>query len=292
MRELPSINFSEQTCLITGATSGIGFVAAREMARLGATVVGVGRNQAKNESAVAAIRSEVANARVEYLLADLSILSDVRRLGDEIDTRYASLNILVNNAGAFFNRRNESRDGLEMTFALNHLAPFLLTTLLLEKLKASAPARIITVSSGAHFMGRIRLHDLQMKRGYNGWGAYGMSKLANVMFTYALARRLESTPAPASITANCLHPGFVASEFGKNNGKQYTWDMALMTPWSIPLQHGAQICLYLAPSPEVARLSGRYFDHQQHDLPSANVSYDIAQQERLWEVSTQLTGLA
>jgi len=285
-------DLTSKTCLVTGATSGIGLVTARELARMGATVVGVGRNPEKSAAIAAQIRQETGNPRVEYLLADLSVQADIRRLNDQFRAKYDRLHILVNNAGGFYMKRYETADGLEMTFALNHLSYFLLTNLLLDVIQSSAPARIVNVSSGASFGGQINFDDLQATRRYAGWPAYSMSKLANVMFTYALARRLQSELRGApSVTANCLHPGFVASNFAKNNGRLYDWAMSLMKPITLPPEKGAQTSLYLATSPEVTGVTGKYFDDKQRNVPSAKISYDEAQQERLWQVSAQLTNI-
>jgi NAD(P)-dependent dehydrogenase (short-subunit alcohol dehydrogenase family) len=283
------IPLSSQTALVTGATAGIGLVTARELARMGARVVGVGRNAQKSAAIAAQIRQETGNPNVEYLLADLSVQADIRQLAEKFRAKYDQLHILVNNAGGFFMKRHETADGLEMTFALNHLSYFLLTNLLLDELKASARAdasvRIVNVSSGANFGGQINFDDLQGVRHYAGWSAYSMSKLANVMFTYALARRLDGS----GVSANCLHPGFVASNFAKNNGKLYNIAMSLMKPLTISPEKGARTSLYLATSPEVAGITGKYFDDKQRNVSSAKVSYDEAQQEKLWEVSAQLT---
>ena len=199
-------------CLITGGTNGIGKSTAQELARMGATVVIVGRNAQKTAQVVEEIRAASGNKNVDSLLADLSSQQEVRRLADEFKSKYAQLHVLLNNAGAVFMQRQLSVDGIEMTFALNHLAYFLLTNLLLDTLKASAPARIINVSSDAHARGKIEFDNLQGERSYSS-GAYGNSKLANILFTMELARRLEGT----GVTVNALHPGFVATGFGKNN---------------------------------------------------------------------------
>ncbi len=283
-------SMSGKVCLVTGATAGIGLETARELARRGAVVVGVGRSAEKSASVAAQIRQQTGSQAVEYLLADLSQQSQVRRLAQEFRARYSRLDVLVNNAGAFFMKRYLSADGLELTFALNHLSPFLLTNLLLETLIASgkpgAAARVVNVSSGAHFGAKLDFNDLQSQR-YSGWGAYSLSKLANVLFTYELARRLADQP----VTANVLHPGFVASNFATNNGRLWRWVLALMKPWTLTPERGAQTSLLLATSPKLESVTGKYFDDQQREMPSAKISYDRQNQQRLWQTSLELTGL-
>ena len=275
-------------CLITGATSGIGLVTARELAACGATVAMVGRNETKTRAAVEAIRQQTGNAEVDYLLADLSSQAAVRGVADAFQRRYGALHVLVNNAGAVFMRRQETADGLELTFALNHLAPFLLTNLLLDTLRANTPARVVTVGSMAHRGAHIPFDDLQQTKGrYSAFGVYGQTKLANIMFTYALARRLEGS----GITANTLHPGFVGSNFARNNGPVMNAAMSLARPFAINVEKGAATSIYLASSPEVASVSGQYF-YKCKPIRSSQASYDVAAQERLWQVSEQLTGLA
>lgn len=273
--------------LITGATAGIGEVTARELARLGATVVGVGRSAEKCARVAERLRAETGNPSVRFLAADLSSQAAIRRLAAEFQRTYARLDVLVNNAGAYFMRRQTSADGLEMTFALNHLGYFLLTTLLLDRLAASAPARIVNVASGAHSYGRIDFADVQAKRRYNGFTAYSQSKLANVLFTYELARRL----AGARVTANVLHPGFVASSFGHNNGGWVAF-MFRVLQWlgGITPEQGAQTSVYLAASPDVEGVTGAYFVRRQA-VPSSPASYDVATAARLWRLSEALTGL-
>ncbi len=202
-----------KVCLITGATSGIGLVTAQALAQHGAQVVLVGRDAARGAQSVAQIKQATGNDAVDLLLADLSSQADVATLAQTFQQRYERLDVLVNNAGAIFTERQVSVDGVEMTFALNHLGYFLLTHHLLGLLKTSAPCRIINVASSAHRRGRIHLDDLQGEWNFGGWRAYCQSKLANIMFTYELAKRLSGT----QITANTLHPGFVATRFGHNN---------------------------------------------------------------------------
>ena len=275
-------------CLITGATSGIGLVTARELAARGATVAIVGRNETKTRATVEAIRQQTGNAEVDYLLADLSSQAAVRGVADAFQRRYGALHVLVNNAGAVFMRRQQTADGLELTFALNHLAPFLLTNLLLDTLRANTPARVVTVGSMAHRGAHIPFDNLQQTKGrYSAFGVYGQTKLANIMFTYALARRLEGS----GVTANTLHPGFVGSNFARNNGPVMNVAMSLARPFAINVEKGAETSIYLASSPEVATMSGQYF-YKCKPKRSSQASYDVAAQERLWQVSEQLTGLA
>ena len=288
---MKQIDMSGKICLVTGATAGIGLVAARALAEQGATVIGVGRNREKNAAAVAQIKQQTGNPDIEYLLADLSVQKDVRALAEQIKRKYARLHVLVNNAGALFLKRQQSADGIEMTFALNHLNYFLLTNLLLEPLKASAQAqssaRIINVSSRAHVrVAGLNSDDLQNQQGYTGFQAYGQSKLANVLFTYELARRLEGT----GVTVNALHPGFVATRFATNNG----WLTRLVRPvldlFALSAEEGAQTILYLATSPEVEGVTGRYFVESKA-VPSSPASHDAAAARRLWDISAEMTRL-
>ena len=242
-------------CLITGGTNGIGKSTAQELARMGATVVIVGRNAQKTSQVVEEIRAASGNNTVDSLLADLSSQQDVRHLANEFKSKYSHLHVLLNNAGSVFLQRQLSVDGIEMTFALNHLAYFLLTNLLLDTIKAGAPARIINVSSGAHTAGRIEFDNLQGERNY-GTNAYGNSKLANILFTMELARRLEGS----GVTVNALHPGFVATGFAKNNGRVIAALVSLFTPLvARSPAKGAETSIYLASSPSVEWHYGEIF---------------------------------
>lgn len=276
----------DKVVLITGATNGIGRVAALELAKMGARVVIVGRSREKTE----AVRQEIlaAGGNADSLLADLSALDEVRRLAAEFRARYDRLDVLVNNAGAIFARRQATADGYEMTFALNHLNYFLLTHLLLDVLKASAPARIVNVSSDAHRSAQMNFDDLQHENSYgmSGFQAYGRSKLANVLFTYELARRLAGT----SVTANALHPGFVATGFGRNMPGLMNRVMGIMHRFAITPEQGAQTLIYLASSPEVEGVTGKYFD-KNRPVRSSPASYDETAQKRLWDISERLAGL-
>lgn len=279
---------SGKVVLVTGATSGIGLVTARELARMGATMVLVGHDTARARDAVAAIQRHTANPRVESLLADLSSQEQVRRLASEFKDRYDRLDVLINNAGAVFYHRETSVDGLEMTLALNHFAPFLLTSLLLDRLAATPLSRVVTVSSMAHRGQTIPFDDLQHERGpYRAFQVYGQTKLANILFTNELARRLAGT----AVTANALHPGFVATNFGLAPGGLLGLGMRVARLVATSPERGAQTSIYLASSPDVQGVTGRYFV-KCRPARSSRASYDIAAARRLWEASERLTGLS
>lgn len=279
------------TILITGATAGIGEVTALELARTGATVVGVGRNPAKCAAVAAHIRQVTGNPNVEFLVADLAVQAQIRQLATEFCQKYARLDVLINNAGAVFFQRQVSADGIEMTWALNHLNYFLLTNLLLERLQASAPARIINVASAAHQTGKINFADLEGRQRYSAMGAYAQSKLANILFTKELARRL----AGSGVTANTLHPGFIASNFAMDNfvgwRRVFAWlyrgiqRVAARSP-----EQGAATPIYLATDPTVATISGEYFVNKRIRKPAA-AAQDGQVAQRLWTVSEQMVGL-
>jgi NAD(P)-dependent dehydrogenase (short-subunit alcohol dehydrogenase family) len=278
---------THKTALVTGATSGIGKATAEALARQGMTVVLVARDAEKGRAVLEEIRSKSGNSNLDVLLADLSSQAAIRQLAEEFQRKYSKLHLLVNNAGGVFGVRKLTVDGLEYTFAFNHLAYFLLTNLLLDTLKASAPARIVNVSSGAQRMGKINFADLQGEQRYSAQAAYSQSKLANVLFTYALARRLEAT----GVTTNVLHPGVVRTQFGRVE-TPLLWRVLfpLIDPFMLTPEKGAETAIYLATSPEVEGVSGKYFAKQKA-VRSHSISYDQAVQERLWEVSAQLTHL-
>jgi NAD(P)-dependent dehydrogenase (short-subunit alcohol dehydrogenase family) len=276
-----------RVCWVTGATSGIGQASARALAAMGATLIVVGRNEPKTRAVVEQIKQQTGNSAVEYVLADLSAQGQIRALADSVLARYPQLHVLINNAGAIYSKRALTVDGLEMTFALDHLAYFLLTNLLLDRLKASAPARIVSVASQQHTGARIDFDDLMSERGYRTFRAYGKAKLANILFTYELARRLEGS----GVTANCLHPGVIASGIGRNNGGLLSLGMSIVAPFFKKPEQGAAAVVYLATSPEVDGVSGRYFD-ERRETRSSPASYDEATARRLWEISAGLTGLA
>jgi retinol dehydrogenase-14 len=273
-----------KTVLVTGGTNGIGLVTARELARMGAQVTIVSRNAEKCASVAEAIRTKTGNP-VDFIAADLSTLAGINEAAASFKQRHTRLHVLVNNAGAMFVRRKLSADGYEMTFALNHLNYFLLTILLLDLLKASAPARIVNVSSGSHLGASLDFANLQGEKHYRGMQAYGQSKLTNVLFTYELARRLEGT----GVTANALHPGTVATGFARNNGLVFDIGTKFAGLFFRKPEQGAQTSIYLASSPEVEGVTGKYFfDCQAVD--SSPLSHDQVLANRLWQISLELTG--
>ena len=276
-----------KTCIVTGATNGIGEVTAQTLAQMGATVIGVGRNPVKCVETADRIKAATGNNNVDFLVADLASQAQVRQLADVIKRKVARIDVLVNNAGMYFAARQENADGIEMTWALNHLNYFLLTNQLLDVLKASTPARIVSVSSAAHIGAKIRFDDVQFNNGYSGWAAYGQSKLANVLFTYELARRLEGT----RVTANVLHPGFVATGFGHNNGGLMGAGMKLFQRLAARSpEKGAETSIHLATSPEVEGVSGKYFA-DKIAVKSSPESYDRDTATRLWLLSEEQTGI-
>jgi retinol dehydrogenase-14 len=282
-------SMGEKICLITGATSGIGKATAMGLVNMGASVVMVGRDRGRGEAALAEIKEKSTNASVDLMLADLSSQQEIRRLAVEFKEAYPRLDVLINNAGLFRSKRITTADGLEMTFAVNHLAYFLLTKLLLDVLEASAPSRIVNVSSGEQRNGTIDFDDLQGEKGYEGPKAYSQSKLADVLFTYELARRLEGT----GVTANCLHPGGripVRTNFGSGVSGVFGFTVRALRPLMISPEKGAETSIYLASSQEVEGLSGRYFV-KKAESRSSDVSYDERIAKRLWEVSADLTNL-
>lgn len=275
--------------MITGATNGIGRIAALELARKGAHVVVHGRARERVEAVVAEISAAGGQAR--GLLADLSRMSDIHALADDFKRQYDRLDVLINNAGAVFTDRQLSADGCEMTFAVNHISYFLLTHLLLDVIKASAPARIINVSSDAHKAVKALDFD-HLGQGGAGFGAYSQSKMMNLLFTFELARRLEGS----GVTVNALHPGFVATGFGKNNSGTVGAIMrfvvgTLMKPMARTPEQGAQTTVYLASSPQVEGVTGQYFVDSRPAQPQP-YAHDREAQRRLWERSEQITGIA
>ena len=273
-----------KTCMVTGANAGIGKATALGLAKMGATVVMVCRSRERGELALAEITRESGNDSVFLLLADLSSQTAIRNLVADFTATYPRLHVLINNAGIIPKRRTVTEDGLETQLAVNHLAYFLLTNLLLDKLKASAPARILNVSSQAHQGASLDFDDLQSERSYRPTHVYAWTKLANVLFTYELARRLEAI----HVTANCLHPGAVATKLLADYMPSVLRFMAKI--FGITPENGAQTSLYLAGSPEVEGVSGKYFVKQK-SVPSSKASYDRTAARRLWEVSAKLTGL-
>jgi retinol dehydrogenase-12 len=276
-----------KTCVITGATSGIGLETARRLGALGARLVLVGRNPDKGEAAISRLRGEVPGVAVEMHYADLSRPDEIRRLADDLLKTASRIDVLVNNAGAVFADRNTTPDGLELTFALNHMGYFRLTALLRDRLIASAPARVVNVASEAHRGSHLDFEDLQSSRHYKGWRAYQRSKLANILFTRELARRLQGT----GVTANSLHPGFVASGFGGNNRGIWRLGIALVKlVAAIPVERGAETPVYVASSHELDGISGKYFSDCRQRQPDA-AAQDDKTAARLWKESERLIGL-
>lgn len=274
-------------CLVTGATSGIGKVTARELASLGAHVIIVSRNEEKCKKTIREIQQDIGKRALEYYVADLSVQREIRDLVDRFAEQHDSLDVLINNAGALFTSRKESADGIEMTLALNHLNYFLLTNLLLGHLKNAPSARIINVASAAHQGATIDFEDLQKEKKYSGMNVYGQSKLANILFTYELDRRLQDE----DITVNAMHPGFVGSNFGKNNGGLLKLAMSIMHIFARSPEEGADTVIHLASSPKVQDISGKYFMDKRQKR-SSEESYDEEVAEHLWKVSEELTGLS
>jgi len=271
-------------CLVTGATAGIGEATASGLASLGATVIVAGRNTERCSASVERIKQRTRNPEVAYLVADLASQREVRRLAGEFKTRYARLDVLVNNAGAINLARRSTVDRIELTFALNHLSYFLLTDLLIDLMISSAPARIVNVSSSSHRQTGINFENLQGGGRYRGFRAYAQSKLGNVLFTYELARRLEGT----GVTANALHPGVVATRFLANNGKIGPIFSFLFGLRGISPENGARTSIYLASSNEVEGVTGSYYE-KSRAVRSADASYDEDAAARLWEISADMT---
>lgn len=274
-------------CMITGATSGMGKATASTLAHMDATVILVARNQSKGEAVRDEIRAQSGNRNVEMMLADLSSQQAIRDLVKNFQQSYQHLHVLVNNAGGIFFRRETTVDGLEMTFAVNHLAPFLLTNLLLDTMKASAPASIINISSSLERVGTLNLDDLQSKKRYISVAAYAQAKLAMMLFTYELARRVEGT----GVTVNAVTPGPVATDFGKSGNHPMNIFLPLLFRFAISAQEGAQTAISLAVSPEFAGENGKAFYHDR-ELHSSRKSYDVALQKKLWQASEELTAAA
>ena len=279
---------SGKTILITGATNGIGRAAARELARAGATIALVGRNPQRIATTVAAIRRESGNGAVNGLQADLSLLSEVRQLAAEFQQRYERLDVLLNNAGAVFRQREDTAEGFERTFALNHLSYFLLTNLLLDLLQRSAPARVINVAStGHHSAGHFDFENIDGRKSWGGTGfpAYALSKLANILFTRELARRLEGS----GVTANALHPGTVLTDIWKSSFIARIVGFFGLLFMRRP-ERGAETMVWLATAPEIAADSGGYYVDCQ-PAPLSRGARDDAAARRLWELSVRLCGL-
>jgi retinol dehydrogenase 12 len=282
---MTTLNLRGKVCLLTGATRGIGRAAANALARTGLTLVLVGRDRPRVEDTVREVRAATGQGNVEGLVADLSLRGEVRRLASEVRARYPRLDVLVNNAGAIFTRREETSEGTEKTLALNHLAYFLLTLELLDLLKASAPSRVVNVASEAHRGTRLDFDDLESKKDYSGLRVYGQSKLMNILFTAELARRLAGT----GVTVNSLHPGVVATGFGQNTPGLFKSLVRLAAPFLTTPEKGAKTLVYLATSPEVEGVTGKYFTKSREERPSPRAR-DLEMAGKLWEASERLVG--
>ena len=273
--------------VITGATSGIGAVAAEQLAAMGARIVLVARDKTRAEAELARLREKSTGPQPSVHYADLALLEDMQRVGREIASAESRIDVLINNAGALFSHRILTRDGLETTFATNHMSYFVLTEMLRQRLVASAPARVINTSSDAHRRAKLDFDDLQSANGYAGFKVYGRSKLANILYTRELARSLAGT----GVTANSLHPGFVATRFGDQSGGAFSVMVRLAKSFAISPEKGAETIVYLASSGEVSKVSGEYFYKCRAAAPTKEAQDDEAAR-RLWQASARLAGLA
>ena len=275
-----------KTVVITGATSGIGAVAARELAQQGARIVLIARDRSRGEQTLQRLE-EIAPGRNHVAhYANLSRLAEMKRVSEIIAASEERIDVLINNAGAVFSTRQVTGDALEMTFATNHIAYFVVTWLLLERLKATPGARIVSTASHAHKRAKLDFNDLQSEKHFSGFGMYDRSKLMNILFTRELAHRLEGT----GVTANCLHPGFVATRFAEGSAGLVSAVVRGAKKFALTPEEGAKTIIYLASSADVARVSGKYFYHCKEALPSADAQSD-ADARRLWDASLQLSGL-
>ena len=270
-------------CLVTGATDGIGKISARVLAEKGAKVIIVGRNPEKSETVLAELKSSSGNENIDLLMADLAVMQEVYDLAEQVISHYDRLDILLNNAGGYFAKHELTSDGLERTFALNHMSYFLLTNKLMELLKSSAPARIVNVSSDAHYGVDMDFENLNGEQEYKAWKAYQKSKLANVLFTYELLKKV-----PADITVNCLHPGFVATNFGHNIGGFFGPVLKIAQRISaIDPEEGAKTSIFLCSAPEVKGVSGKYF-YKCQPKTSSRESRNMDTGKRLWQISSDI----
>ena len=274
----------DKTIVISGITSGIGNFTARDLAARGARLVLIARNKERAQTVVEQIKKETGNNNIDLFIADLSVIKETRNIGRKISEKYPVIDILINCAGLIFPRRYESAEGIEMTFALNHLGYFVLTHSLLKNLKAAPAARIINVASEAQRSGKLNFEDLNLKEGYSAFKAYSQSKLANIMFTYELARRLDDS----RVTVNAVHPGVVKSRFGRDFQGIWRLLFALFKPFMRNVEKGSETVIWLATSPEVEGISGKYFSDKK-EIRSNNISYDEQAAKRLWEVSEEMT---
>jgi NAD(P)-dependent dehydrogenase (short-subunit alcohol dehydrogenase family) len=276
----------DKVCIITGTTSGIGKVTAKELARMGATVVMVCRNKDKGNVLLDEIKAETGNQNIDLFVADLSSQKEVRRIADEIKTKYPVIDVIVNNAGAINEKRTETIDNIETTFATNHLAPFLLTHLLLDNIKAAPKARIVNLASEAARMGKINFSDLGFKEGYTPMKSYCQSKLANILFTLELCDQLKG----ANITVNCMHPGVVNTGFGKELKGFTKFFFSTLSSLLRKPEKGAETAIWLASSSAVEGVTGKYFQDKK-ELKMQKHYTDMATAKKLWDVSTDMTGL-
>ncbi len=276
----------DKICIVTGANSGIGKAAATKMALMGAQVVMICRNKEKGLVALKEIENSTKSNKIELMVADLSSQKEIRQLADKIKQKYPQIHVLVNNAGGVNGKRSETIDKIETTFATNHLACFLLTNLLMENLKSTAGSRIVNVASEAQRTGRINFEDINLKSGYSSIKSYSQSKLANILFTYELARRLINTQT----TVNCLHPGVVRTNFGMGLNGIFKFIILIMRPFMRSSEKGAETLVWLATSPDVATITGKYFSDKK-EIKSNEISYDLDVADRLWKLSEVMTGL-
>ncbi|KAA3644693.1 MAG: SDR family NAD(P)-dependent oxidoreductase [Chloroflexi bacterium] len=278
----------DKLVLITGGTSGIGFETARALAEMGAHVIITARDEEKGHNNVEALKRYTGSDKVDYLVCDFADQQQVRELAASYKEKHARLDVLINNHGAAYFGRQTTTEGYEMTLAVNHLGYFLLTHLLLDTLKASAPARIVNVASNAHERANIDFNDIHLENEYAAMKAYGQSKLGNILFTYELSRRLEGS----GVTVNCLHPGFVATNMGANNIPFFGFLFKLIFNIFVPVKspEGASTSIYLASSPEIEGTSGKYFVDER-PAPSNRISYNVDVARRLWDLSMEMTGL-
>ena len=273
--------------VITGATSGIGQVAAEKLAGMGARIVQVARERSRGEAALARLRQIAPGVSHTIHYGNLSKIAEMKRVANEIATAEPRIDVLINNAGALFNSRELTEDGLEMTFATNHMAYFVLTNVLRDRLSASPPARVVSTSSDAHRGARLDFNDLQAANGYGGFRVYGRSKLCNILFTRELARRWNGS----GVTANCLHPGFVATRFGDQSGGMFSAVVRVAKAFAISPEKGAETIVYLASSEDVSGVSGEYFYQCRRATPTREAT-DDASAKRLWEESAKLAGMS
>lgn len=283
------MDMQNKLCLVTGANSGIGKKTAQALAEMGAQVIMLCRNRERGEKARMELRKKTRNDDIKLLIADLSKKDEIRKAVEQFLKNHDRMDVLINNAGTLFNRRQENEDGIEMTFSVNHLGPFLLTNLLLPALTNANKARIVNVASEVHRLGArfFDLNDLQLQNGFSGMKAYGISKLCNIMFTHELSRRFSTD----KITANSLHPGVIGSNLASEAGWLIKLVYILGKPFMKSPKTGAQTPIYLATSDEVEEISGKYFINCKERSPAA-IAYEDEKTERLWEISSKLSNIS